>query len=51
MTSSRVQDKLLDPATVTNLHKITENIGCVMTGIIRTLPYAWSFCIAEGDAL
>lgn len=29
-----LQDKQLKPETVTHLFKITDNIGCVMTGMI-----------------
>lgn len=32
-----LQDKLLDPSTVTHLYKITDEVGCVMTGMIGKL--------------
>ncbi|RSH93864.1 Proteasome subunit YC7alpha/Y8 (protease yscE subunit 7) [Saitozyma podzolica] len=32
--SYRLQDKLLDPETITHLFQITPTIGCVMTGLI-----------------
>jgi 20S proteasome subunit alpha 1 len=33
ITEKKVPDKLLDPSSITHLYKITDSIGCVMTGI------------------
>ena len=32
-----IQDRMIDPDSVTNIHGITPEIGCVMTGILRNL--------------
>jgi len=34
ITQKKIPDKLIDPASVTRLFTITNNIGCVMTGMI-----------------
>lgn len=34
VTQKKVPDKLLDPTSITHVFKITEKIGCVMTGLI-----------------
>lgn len=37
ISQKKVPDKLLDPSSVTTVYKVSRGIGCVMTGMIRTL--------------
>lgn len=35
ITQKKVEDKLIDAATISRLFRITKNIGCVIAGILR----------------
>jgi 20S proteasome subunit alpha 1 len=39
VTQKKVPDKLLDPSSISRLYNITENIGCVMTGMLADSRY------------
>jgi 20S proteasome subunit alpha 1 len=33
------QDRLIDPTSMTSIYRITDSIGCLMLGLLRTLNY------------
>jgi|SRR5579871_3851314 len=43
ISQKKVPDKLLDPASVTSVYKISRGIGCVMAGMIRKFPHQLQF--------
>lgn len=42
ITQKKVPDKLLDPSSVSHLHKISDSIGAVMTGMVGKSLGKWS---------
>lgn len=38
VTQKKVQDRLIDPDSVYRMYNITQNIGCVITGMTRKYP-------------
>ena len=36
ITQKKVQDRLVDPTSMTSIYKITDSIGCLMLGLLRT---------------
>ena len=42
ITQKKIPDKLLDPSSVSHLHKITDHIGAVMTGMVGELTISMS---------
>lgn len=43
ITQKKIPDKLLDPSSVTHLHKVTDHIGAVMTGMVGELDWKSGF--------
>jgi 20S proteasome subunit alpha 1 len=35
ITQKKVQDRLVDPTSMTSIYKITDTIGCLMIGLLR----------------
>lgn len=43
-----VQEKLVDPSSITHMFKITDHIGCVMTGLTRCVQLVFClFCLSH----
>ena len=38
LSEKKVQDRFIDPQTVTTIHKVTSKVGAMTIGLIRTLP-------------
>jgi 20S proteasome subunit alpha 1 len=37
ITQKKVQDRLIDATSMTSIHKVTDNIGVLMLGLLRKL--------------
>jgi 20S proteasome subunit alpha 1 len=44
VTQKKVQDKLIEPDSVTNVFQITPEIGCLMTGLYGASPGPMQQC-------
>ena len=52
VTQKKIQDKLIDPNSVTRMFKVSDKIGCVMTGLIgKKLLYNIMLFLADAKSL